>query len=368
MKSNLLNYILTKSLTFKNLLYCLINSFLIMIVLVCLTILTLSFEAYNDIINSVTARTLLVPSDTDIELLKSNEHIIFADIDKYRFGYNFDYGNGSYIYIKPLVTDNYLKITEGTKLANKGDMICPKEFYPYEYEFDYTKFKKQVNGRKFLGQTISDGENLYKIVGTYKNIKTEEANNCYISKEDFDSLDVDSYDYIMIIYDNSKNLKNVETFLTNNNISYMEQYTFDTSFSLYFTIPLYIILIILIILLNISYNFLRKYIRNNNRNIGLLRVYGEKKENILNYYVNTSLVLLTISILLSLIWYTITFIITKPYLAEFNYYSIYIKYPLISASIFFFLYYIFTILLVKHFLKERMKVEVYTLLESENNA
>ena len=82
MNHNVLKYVLSKIIGMKNIMHILINSFLITIVFVCLTIIKFSNDFYYAFNNNMEGRTLLVSNETDNDLLKKNKHIIFSNSDK----------------------------------------------------------------------------------------------------------------------------------------------------------------------------------------------------------------------------------------------------------------------------------------------
>ncbi len=367
MKNNLIKYMANKFFTFKGLIYFSINAFLILIVIICLTIIKLSNDFYDSTNNSVEGRTLLVSNNADITLLKSNEHIIFVDDGKYRFGYNFFFGNNKYIYIKPLIDKNYVNIIDGDNLHKKGEIICSKNLYPYEYSTNMD-FKKAIDSKEMINTTISNGKYKFNVVGTFANIQMEEANTCYVSIDDFSNFDLESNNQVMITYDKRTNYNDVVEFLESNNISHMSPITYDASYMYLKTVPLYIMLIIIIIILNLTYSFSKKSVNNNNKNIGLLRVFGEKDKNIVSYYVLGHLILISLSIAISFILYEIIYVIIQPYLSEFMYYSLYVKTPIMYFGIFILTFYIYTFIVIKYLVDKKTKKEIYDLIESHNNS
>lgn len=367
MKNSLLKYLIRKFITTKNIVHIIINSFLILIVLLCLTIIKLSNDFYTATTNGVEGRTLVLSEDVDLNLLKENKNIKFANKGKYRFGYNFDFNEKNYIYIKPLLDENHINMIDGHILKEKGDMICPKKLYPYEYS-SKMDFSQTIDSKSLFGKPLSDGKYKFNVVGTYSNIQMEEANICYVSVDDFALFDIDSYNQTMIIYDKLENFKSVTDFLDNINISYINPITFNESYTYIKTIPLYILSIIIIIILNITYSFARKNINNNNKFIGLLQAFGEQNKFILLYFLIAHLILISISILVAIISFFIIYSIMQPYLAEFMYYNLYINLPISYTIIFILVFYLFISLIIRHLLNKKFKIEISSLLEKQNKS
>ena len=367
MKNNLSKYFIRKFITTKNIIHIIINSFLILIVLLCLTIIKLSNDFYKATTNGIEGRTLVLPESTDLNLIKNNKSIIFASEGKYRFGYNFDFNEINYIYIKPLLDENHIKMIDGHVLKEKGDMICPKKLYPYEYSLNMD-FSKTIDSKSLFDTHLSNGKYNFNVVGTYTNIQMEEANVCYISVNDFSLFDIDSYNQKMIVYDKKENYNSITDFLDNNNISYINPITFDESYVYLKTIPIYILSIVIIIILNIAYSFAKKNINNNNKIIGLLRAFGEQKKFILLYFLIAHIILISISILVSIIVFFAIYSIIQPYLTEFMYYNLYINLPISYTLIFILIFYLFIVLIIKHLLNKKFKIEINNLLEKNNKA
>ena len=121
-------FFIRKTLTIRNIISLIIISLMLVIIFVCLTIIKLSNDITKYADKSSDGRILLVSDTTDLNLIKSNEHVIFADSDKYRFGYSFYYGKGNYIYIKPIIDESVIHLTSGNNVINSNDMICSKKY------------------------------------------------------------------------------------------------------------------------------------------------------------------------------------------------------------------------------------------------
>ena len=361
MNNNVLKYILNKIKNRNNITFIIINTILITIVFVCLIIVRFTLDYNSALSKNLLGRTLVVYTD-NLDLLRSNEHVIFAGVDKYRFSYGFNFNN-NYISLMPLTDNNYINIVDGHGLINPGDVVCPKRLYPYEYPLDESNFKEFVNTKDWLNKSISNGTYTFNIVGTYNNILMDEANICYISISDFDKLDITSYNNnSMIIIDNHKNINSVKSFLTSNNIGYTEEFNAGDEYLYLVTIPPFIISIIVIIILAISFNFSKKSINNNNKTIGILRAYGESNNNITKYYICYHSLLLLISIIISLIISIIIYELVKPYLYEFYYYNLFIRIPILGIIIFTLLYILYISLITKHFINKKNNMDIYDLL------
>lgn len=355
-------YILNKIKNIKNIVHIFITSFLITIVFICLTILKFCNDFYDAANNNLDGRTLVVKNDTSIDLLKSNEHIIFADYDKYRFGYNFYYNDNNYIYVKAILDDNYLNIIDGKKISHKGEMVCSKNLYPYEYSMNMD-LKKSIDSKTMINSVISNGNFEFKMVGTYENIEMEEANVCYISMLDFDKFNMDAYDQIMVIYDNKENKNDVHKFLDENNISYIDVVTLDETYDYLKTVPLYIIIVVLLIILFISYNFTKKNLLNSDKTIGILQAYGERTINIKKYFVLYHLLMLFISIIITISLSIITYYLIKPYLIECFFYNLYIKIPIINIISFILFLNIYIIFIVIYLINNKSKHDIYEFID-----
>lgn len=361
MNHNVLKYVLSKIRGMKNITHILINSFLITIVFVCLTIIKFSNDFYYAFNNNMEGRTLLVSNETDNNILKKNKHIIFSNSDKYRFGYNFFYNNDNYIYIKALIDENYLDIIDGRKIMKSGEMLCSKKLYPFEYSMNMD-FSKAIDSKTLLNTKISDENYNFKIVGTFSNKEMEEANICYVSIEDFGKFDIESYDKKMIVYDKRENYDKITKFLKDNEIEYINPNIVDETYTYLKTIPVYIIIIILNIILVISYNFMKKSINNSNNIIGVLKAYGEDNTNIKKYYIIYYLVMMLVSVIISAIVFAGLYYYIQPYLAECIFYNLYVNVPFLSFIIFILLMFIYTYVIIKHLINKTNKKDIYDLL------
>ncbi|HQC83982.1 MAG TPA: hypothetical protein PLB45_03825, partial [Bacilli bacterium] len=351
-----------KTLTIRNIISLIIISLMLVIIFVCLTIIKLSNDITKYADKSSDGRILLVSDTTDLNLIKSNEHVIFADSDKYRFGYSFYYGKGNYIYIKPIIDESVIHLTSGNNVINSNDMICSKKLYPYEYS-SYVDLSKFIDSNKLIGNTLSDGTYSFNVVGSYDNIGMEEANYCYISKEGFDQLPVEGYKYFMILIDSRDNYDSVTHFLDENNIRYIDNLYPDETLYYLIKIPLLVICIVLVIILILSFSICHKNINANSRSIGLLKAYGCHEKDIIKYFEISQFFLLLISFILAYTIYFIIYIIAQPYLAKFIYMNIYIKIPFISMFAFGFAFLIFYYFIIKLNLIEKLKNEIISLIE-----
>lgn len=362
MNSIVLKYVLSKIKGIKNITHIIINSFLLTIVFVCLTIIKFSNDFYYAFNNNMEGRTLLVSIEADNDLLYKNEHIIFSGSDKYRFGYNFFYNNNNYIYIKALVDENYLHIIDGKKIMKSGEMLCSKKLYPYEYSMDMD-FSKSIDSKKLLNTKISDESFSFTVVGTYSNKEMEEANICYVSIEDFDKFDIESYGKKMVVYDKKENYDKITKFLNDNEIEYINPNTIDESYTYLKTIPIYIIIIILNIILVITYNFMKKSINNSSKTVGILKAYGESEDNVKRYYIIYQLVIMLISIITSVIIFIGLYYYIQPYLTESIFYNLYVHVPIMYFIIFISIMIIYTYIVISHIINKTNKKDIYDLLK-----
>lgn len=360
MNKLVLKYLLNNIKKTKNIVFIFINVILIFIILICFTIIKFTNDYDYATKNNIEGRTILVSSNTDLNLL-NNEHIIFVSYDKYRFGYSFFYNSDNYIYIKALTDKNYLKIIDGNNLSNSGDMVCSKKLYPYEYSSNMD-FSKTIDSKKLIEKNISDGNYNFKVVGTFANIEMEEANICYVSVDDFDKFPIEPYNQIMIIVDDINNYNDVLNYLKNNNVSYIVPVSVDETIIYLKEIPLFIMSIIILIILLISFNFIKKNINNDSMYIGLLKIYGDTNNNIIKYFICNYLIINTISFIISFILYTLLYILIQPYLTELFYYNLYLNIPFMYIFLFIICYTIYVILSIVYLIRKILKKDICDLL------
>lgn len=234
-----------------------------------------------------------------------------------------------------------------------GEMICPFVFYPdsgsYDFKIDENKIILPedslnyefdvfyLNVKMIDGKTVVDEERAvkkFKIVGLYDNKLIMNLNNqCYITPDDMkvlqDSLnpqtnyeDMD-YTFARVVIDDTRNLDNVKKNLRN--LGYDFGNSTSTSIDTdavnkitLLTITLFIIIICTIFLLLLMN--LNKKIKDEYKQIGILRACGYTKKQVINKQNVECLVILFISFIISLILFSILFILIKDNLFKFTYY------------------------------------------------
>ena len=191
----------------------------------------------------------------------------------------------------------------------------------------------------------------------------EEANICYVSIEDFDKFDIESYGKKMVVYDKKENYDKITKFLNDNEIEYINPNTIDESYTYLKTIPIYIIIIILNIILVITYNFMKKSINNSSKTVGILKAYGESEDNVKRYYIIYQLVIMLISIITSIIMFIGLYYYIQPYLTESIFYNLYVHVPIMYFIIFISIMIIYTYIVISHIINKTNKKDIYDLLK-----
>lgn len=374
----------------NNILFIFVMIILLFAMFTSLSIMSLYVSNENAKTNkSINARKIYVyPSikermltSEDLDKINNIKHVsfvgskLFSDIiEVYVDELNKPFSSASII-LHPLLDGIYIKNAKGNENINKGEMLCPVNFYPYEVnDYNATKpedsdetdevfamKKKIVKSAKIkdtdlIGKTlnvkyISDynydreiGEEInieydykdFKVVGTYnENYTMNSLNDCYISKDDFLELSLvqsafenpkrveqyekQEYGGIMIIIDDYKNIGYVHQELDKLNYVYEDQYEVIRADKLFFTYaPMFITIIILIVAINIIYNFNSKKIKGRVKNYALLKSLGYDNKTIEINEILENVICYLISFVISLILFISFFVVVKNnYLASY---------------------------------------------------
>lgn len=341
--------------------------------------------------------TLIIENTNDkekLEKIENMEHVILVASKKYVDTTfvnvpQFDKDKiDSSITLKTFLTDNDAKIVKGNKLKNRGDMICPRKFYPYSVYIEEdghseftTKFYDSliINGDDLVGKSIlatnDNKEYKFNIVGSFQNNVLEELDVCYISKEDFDMLRDDcelysndeciKYSSLMVRVDNYSNVAEVEKKLQNLGFSPIKKYSYDEqALSSMTAIPLFISSIIIVITITMIYNFFRKKSVNNQFDQGILKSLGYTKKDIISLNkLEVTIIYITTIIISFILYIIIYYFVVNAYLGEVTYSNIDVPTPVVYMLLFSLLLYGYTVLVIKTFTKKNLNMCVQKLFE-----
>lgn len=392
----------------KNILLILILSILLTVILSCVTLINLVLELKKDTYNDIIGRTLIIENvndDTKEEIAKI-EHISNVISDKYSNGvekeaseFNQENIPGS-IFLKPIIDNDLLTVTEGRMPQNNGEMICAHKFYPHSSYID-EEFNQKIihslylNSEDIIGRKISitsTNEDYlgkkyeFTIVGTYANKKFDDLNTCYIMIDDYDKIsskyatisgyvdefgeehkEYNEYNGLMVIVEDIKYLDEVTQKLQDLGYIPFPFIELDNEFLNYLIyIPLLLGIIILLITNNIIYAFLKKHIEYNKKNYGILKSCGYTNNDILKIEKSQTVFIYLTSVVISFILYFIIYyVIQNTLLVEFVYSNYQLPIPwllLIVVLIFFFLLFI---ILDKIMIQKQLKQNIQNMLEIE---
>lgn len=402
---NRLFYIRSRILEKKNIFFIMVLIFIMLISFLCLTFLQFIINYEKDMINNnMRTRTLVVYADNEEDYDKINdfEHVIFNDSTKYL--------NGNYSDIDELSVDGkiahikLLPYIDGYGLGHleNGQIICPKEFYPFSLNdvdedndlvanIDY---KYIINGDDLIGKTLtikSSNEDYSDIqvefIGTYDAAsKLNSLHTCYITVDDYDKVTspyegewsgtyvdgtvvVERFEYEgnMVVVDDYKNVDSVANNLINNNFEVVRADAIDKEMlNYYILIPILLCLIILIVCLNLFYSFIKKKIKGRLINYGILKASGYSNNEIykLELCENTILIFIGMIITFVLYYFVYKFIIQN-YLLEIVYNNIRIDIPFLFIFIEFIILLILLAILIAYCLNKTFKRSVLELVRSD---
>ncbi|MCX4364450.1 MAG: hypothetical protein OSJ70_01565 [Bacilli bacterium] len=404
MKLNDSLFILKRKLLKKdNIILGCVLIFLFLAIFACITSINFFICFRTSMLEAKDGNTLIIENTDDkekLEEIENIEHVILVaskkyvdttfvnvpqfDKDKTKYRKYMD----SSITLKTFLTDNDAKIVKGSKLKNRGDMICPRKFYPYSVYIEEdvnseftTKFYDSliINGDDLVGKSIlatSDNkEYKFNVVGSFQNNVLEELDVCYISKEDFDMLRDDcemysneeciKYNSLMVRVDNYSNVAEVEKKLQDLGFSPIRKYSYDEqTLSSMTAIPLFISSIIMVIVITIIYNFFRKKSINNQFDQGILKSLGYTKKDIISLNKLEVAIIYIITIIISFILYIIVYyFIVNAYLGEVTYSNMAVPIPMVYMLLFSLLLYGYTVLVIKTFTKKNLNMCVQKLFE-----
>lgn len=379
-----------------NIIFIIVNVLTILSILICLTLINLSFDFRNDNYETLETRTLIVSKLDDNEknaLIYDIDHIDFVDSDKYRLASYTDLLDfqddklSTELSLKPLLI-NDLKISYGENIDSDNELLCPEKFYPYslyvvgKYDTMYQEFhdEKIIDAKSLIGKDLrvvnyNNEETTLKIVGTYKNKTLEGLNTCFISKKGFDNYkskyqscsNDECYEYnsLMVILDDYKNMEYVENELKRLGFSSIRAVSFDNAMlDSLVAIPAYIGSIILIISILVICAYIKKKSNNEMRSQSILKSLGYKEKEIININRFELFISYLISVSISLIIYFILFIIIHYlYLDEFRYYSYLVPIPIVYIFVFLVLLFFYIIFVCDEFTKRNYKLGVQKLFE-----
>ena len=371
----------------------------------CLTFLQFIINYEKDMINNnMRTRTLVVYADNEEDYNKINdfEHVIFNGSTKYL--------NGNYSDIAELSVDGKIARIKllpyvddcGLGHLENGQIICPKEFYPFSLNnvdenndlvanIDY---KYILSGDDLIGKTLtikSSNEDYSDIqvefIGTYDAAsKLNSLHTCYITVDDYDKVTspyegewsgtkedgtvvVERYEYEgnMVVVDDYKNVDSVANSLIDNNFEVVRADAIDKEMlNYYILIPILLCLIILIVCLNLFYSFIKKKVKGRLINYGILKASGYSNNEIykLELCENTILIFIGMIITFVLYYFVYKFIIQN-YLLEIVYNNIRIDIPFLFIFIEFIILLILLAILIAYCLNKTFKRSVLELVRSD---
>lgn len=389
----------------KNLILIIALSIIFTAIFACITMMNFIINYRIDSLNNENSRMLIIslPStDEEYQKINSINHIELIENRKFLLGIErnvpeFDSNSTNGILtIKALLKNEDVDINHGKNIENEGDVICPSKFYPHsiyigdsfqqeiidslflkDQDIINKTFKIESENEKYLGKSLT-----FNIVGTYLNKELEELNTCYVSKSDFDKLFsdyeyssgyidengnniIENYEYnsLIVRVDNYKNIDEVINSLTKINFPPISFFTLDEQMLNYMTyIPLFICLIIAIICVNIIYSFFKKKNRYNSKYYGILKSQGYTNQNICQLEAMEGLSVYLISIIVSLIFYAIVFVVVqKTLLVEFLYNNYYLSIPLLYLFLIILMFAILIIFVVRHLTFKTLALSVQDL-------
>ena len=341
------NYLKRHIINAKNfillIIFFLISIALMFTVSICTTFLSLKENLYD---NNTKFRTLLVDGDEEkYSKLKDIEHVVAVEDKIYGNSletevseFNSDL-NGT-ISLNPILDESNLIITNGRNIKNMEEAICSDVFYPYEMETsgDKTIFNKNrlMRPKDIIGRTFKvtseEDENIvlnFKIVGTYDFKKNNNSlNSCYISKDAYIKLKskydggTSTYDeetgemvFIpseytgkVVVVDKYKNVEKVSESITKIGLYPTVASELNQGYIALLTyVPILGSIIILCVFCIILESYLAKKIKYNCKSYAILKSVGYDNKTIKSLDIIENIILLTISFVVSLIVYIITF-------------------------------------------------------------
>jgi len=233
-------------------------------------------------------------------------------------------------------------VGKNIKDVQKGEIICPYNFYPdssvYDIEIDESKYIKpdQVLNKEFTFtfETYVDNESnafeygtpvtkTYKIVGLYDSKAVFNLNNyCYMTLDDLKDLEsskvVSFYGSsdektLNIVVDKQKNVAKVQKALFSKGYDYNDvllEIDGKVVYPIQFASYLFLIVIIISVML-IFRNYLKKKYLNDTKSIGILRVCGFTEKQVFIKEVIENSIILTISYVIGSVLAFVVFVILK---------------------------------------------------------
>lgn len=291
----------------RNLLFMLVLFFVFIVIIISLTFYNcIKFINYSDIVKP-NSRNIYIeidnPSEESLKQINQITHVIFTISGQtYQIGF-FNNKSSNHVYITPLIEKEEITLINGKNLKNKNDMLCPNNFYPYDFK-DIIDTKNYLKGKEVLNKTVTINNEVFTIVGTYDAPKIRNTTyNCYISEKDFQKLITD-HNNITIRVDKLENRNLVIQELKNMGYNNINTQYINFNNNLIYT-GITIILIILFISFAIIYNFTKKKIRYHLNNYGILKASGYKNKQLFHIELLENLIIGTICFMIS----TISFII-----------------------------------------------------------
>lgn len=289
-----------------------------------------------------------------------------------------------------------ISIYEGRNIENDNEMICNKDFYPFDtYEKDYFYMNKSkiIKSKDLIGETFSiasdneDDKNIYdiKVVGTYKNGKIHGSmDTCFVKPEllskirgkcagyesGHDILGNATYKCIpfkgkAIRIDKKENIDYVLSELRKQGYRYYQYNETDTSIlDTYFFGTTFAIIIVFFISIVILDTYLKKKIDFRKNQYGILKTIGYDEEKIVSMELKESTSLLVISSILSIIIFSIGLIILREnFLHEFEFEGFPVRLPILLILIITLLIIVLARFLIARKLKRVTELDTVDLLK-----
>lgn len=337
----------------------------------------------------------VINDNGDYNDLKDIKHIDKI-LDAREYGAVYYNEDGKQFSLLSVFDVNDISIYKGRNIENDNEMICNKNFYPYDvYEKDYLYMDKNkiIKSDNLIGKTFSfsshneEDKNIYnvEVVGTYKNGKIYgNMDTCFVKPEllikirdkcagyegEPDIFGNTSYNCIpfegkAIRIDSKKNIDDVLNELSKKGYRYYQYYEMDTSLlDTYFFGTTFAIIIVFFISVVILDTYLKKKINFRKKQYGILKTIGFDDEQIVTMELKESTILFIISSIVSIILYTIGFILIKEtYLHEFEYEGFPINVPFLLIFIITILMIFLARLMIARKLKRMMKIDGVDLLK-----
>lgn len=373
-----------------NFLLMLALSFILLIVFICITAINLVIQFNKDIENYKDMRTLIIynPPKENIDEIGKMKHVEMVVNKKYDLVYiDTNFFNkkdiNTHFTIRPLLNKKYARIVKGKQLKNRGEMICPIKFYPYDSNGNGYNISNIINGESLIGKSLSLKSNLdnktydFNIVGTFQNNIMEEMNYCYVSMDDFDlfASDIEENgcyedwggeetcdyqkinDYFLVV-DEYEMVDKVKEKLESKNIAtdYVVTGAFDEIKTI-FAYSFFILTFILMLSVFIIYYYVKKKIINSMEYFGMLKSIGYDDAKIIKLERDELVIVSIIGFIISMAMYIPLYIyVSHKFLSDLFFMNYMIEIPIVLFIIMTLVYLMFIVSINRLAMKNRLKL------------